>query len=544
MKYRASTVALDASQAESSGPCSPNISASSGSLLEQRLPGRGEQRVRAARGPLPRRQVEEVLEHLVHEGAAHRLGGGGLGQPVDGAQAVEQRAGHEVAGPAGGERAEHVDPVDRRGTGFCGRARRAHRPARLLGDRHGPRLGGRADSTGGPVGSPGVHPVPPHRSSAPRGRRPAPPPGTLRLATVGGTQILISYTVLLFAALFAVVLGPQVDAVQPGLGPLKYLAGAVFAMLLYLAVLLHEASHALMARRYGVQVPSITLHFLGGMTAVQGEARTPRQEFAVAVVGPLTSLAVGAASYVGYEVASGGLVRLAFFGLAVGNLLIGALNLLPGLPLDGGRVFKAVVWAVSGSALRGVVVAAWAGRATAVLILSWPWVSDVVLQAPPGVTDYLVAVVLAAFIWTTAGAELGAARLRQRVPSLVARDLARRVLAVPDDLPLAEAVRRAGEARARSIVTVTAGGHPVGVVNDAALEATPEERRPWVPVSSVTRRLDDGLRLPVGLRGEELVAALGRRPAHEYLLMEEDGSVYGVLATTDVDKAVRGGRER
>ena len=366
------------------------------------------------------------------------------------------------------------------------------------------------------------------------------PAGTVRVATVGGTAILVSYTTLLFAGLIAVVLGPQVDVVRPGLGPLKYVAGAVFAGLLYLAVLLHEISHALVARRYGVVVPSITLHFLGGMTAVQGEARTPRQEFWVAVVGPLTSLAVGVVAYVGYVAASGGLLRLALFGLAAGNLLIGVLNLLPGLPLDGGRVFKAGVWAVTGDRLRGVVAAAWTGRATAVLVLSWPLLAEVLLDTVPGVTDYLIAFVLAAFIWTSAGAELASARVRSRFPALDARRLARRALAVPGDVPLGEALRRAREAQAGSIVTVSGGGAPVGVVREAALTAVPQERRPWVPVSSVARTIDDGMRLRADIGGEDLVAAIGRAPASEYVLVEADGALYGVLAAADVDQALRG----
>ncbi|GAA0987348.1 Putative zinc metalloprotease Rip3 [Nocardioides aquaticus] len=376
--------------------------------------------------------------------------------------------------------------------------------------------------------------VPASPPSAPR------PVGTVRLATVGGTQILVSYTTLLFAAVFAVILAPQVEAVRPGLGPLRYLAGAVFAALLYLAVLLHEISHALVARRFGTVVPSITLHFLGGMTAVQGEARSPRQEFWVAVVGPLTSLAVGGVAWLAYQQADQGLVGLFLFGLAAGNLLIGVLNLVPGLPLDGGRVFKAAVWKVSGSALRGVVVAAWAGRATAVVLLAWPLLAEAVLDLRPGITDYVVAFLLAAFIWTTASAELANARLRSRFPALEARRLARRTLSVPHDLPLAEAVRRAQDAQAGGIVTLTAAGVPVGVVNEAALVATPEDRRPWVPTSSVARSLEPGLSLPVGLRGEELVTALNRAPAREYLLVQEDGSVYGVLSLADVDRAVRG----
>ncbi len=366
----------------------------------------------------------------------------------------------------------------------------------------------------------------------------------MRVASVGGTEILVSYTTLAFAGLFAVILGPQVEAVSPGLGPLRYVAGAGFAVLVYLAVLLHEVSHAVVARAFGVVVPSITLHFMGGMTAVQGEARSPRQELLVAVVGPLTSLAVGGAAYLGYRSFDTGLLGLALFGLAVGNLLIGVLNLVPGLPLDGGRVLKAVVWSISGSALRGVVVAARTGRVVAVLLLAWPLLSELVLGVPPSPADYLLAFLLAAFMWTTAGSELASARLRSKLPALVGRDLARRAVTVSGDLPLAEAVRRARESQAGGIVVTDSAGLSTGVVSEAALLATPDERRPWVPVSSVTRNVGAGLRLPVGIAGESLVAALGAHPAQEYVLLAEDGSVYGVLATADVDRALRGAATR
>src|SRR5690606_32721998 len=107
----------------------------------------------------------------------------------------------------------------------------------------------------------------------------------------------------------------------PGLGGWKYLAGFVFAIILYLAVLLHEASHAWMAQRYGHRITSITLHFLGGMTAVEGEARTARQEFWIAVVGPLTSLAVGGAALGLWFVTPEGVLQVGVEGLAGANLL-------------------------------------------------------------------------------------------------------------------------------------------------------------------------------------------------------------------------------
>jgi hypothetical protein len=82
-------------------------------------------------------------------------------------------------------------------------------------------------------------------------------------------------------------------------------------------------------------------------------------------------------------------------------------------------------------------------------------------------------------------------------------------------------------------------GHPVGVVNEAALLSVPEDRRPWVAVSTVARTLDEGLRLPVGIGGEDLIRAITARPAGEYLLLDPDGSIFGVLSTADVDRAFR-----
>ncbi|MEC9052714.1 MAG: site-2 protease family protein [Actinomycetota bacterium] len=365
------------------------------------------------------------------------------------------------------------------------------------------------------------------------------PPGTFKVGTVAGSDVLVSTSWFLVAALIAIIMAPLVEQVQPGLGALKYVAGLAFAVLLYGSVLLHEASHAIVAKRLGYPVSSITLHFLGGMTSIEGEAKRPREEFFIAVVGPLTSIAVGVAALLLLPVTPDGLTRLAMEGLAGANLLVGVLNLVPGLPLDGGRVLKAGVWGATGSIVRGTVVAGWGGRLAAVAVLAWPVAQESVLGTPPDVIDFVLSFVVAAFLWSGATASMSAARLRSRIPQLVARDLARRTLAVPGDLPLSEAVRRAQEARAGGILTTTTDGRTTGLVSEAALLATPEDRRPWVPTSSVARTLEEGLRLPVGLRGEDLVRALTRTPAAEYLLVEEDGSVYGVLVTADVDRAFR-----
>ena len=377
---------------------------------------------------------------------------------------------------------------------------------------------------------------PQHRDADDQVRRPR-PPGTIRVGQIAGTDVLITSSWFLIAGLLAFVMAPVVERTEPGLGAWKYVAGFAFAVLLYLSVLVHEASHALVAKRFGLPVSSITLHFLGGMTAIEGESRNPREEFLIAVVGPLTSLAVGAASWLLFLVMPNGLLEVAVGLLALANLFIGALNLIPGLPLDGGRVLKAAVWKVSGNPHRGTIAAGWGGRLTAVAVLFWPAVQESVVGTKPEIFDYVLAFVISLFLWTGATAAMQSARLRRRLPSLVARDLARRTLAVSDNLPVAEAVRRAQEAEAGSIVTVSIGGTPIGIVNETSLLALPEERRPWLTVSQVARTIEDGLTLPAGIVGEDLIRAITRVPAHEYLLVEDDGSIYGVLSTADVDRA-------
>jgi len=369
--------------------------------------------------------------------------------------------------------------------------------------------------------------------------RPERPPGTFRIGSVAGSDVLVSSSWFVVAALIAFVMAPAVEEAAPGLGPWKYVAGFMFAVVLYLSVLLHEASHAVMAKHYGFPVTSITLHFLGGMTAIEGESRRPREEFMIAVVGPLTSIAVGAAASALYFVTPEGLLLLAVGGLAVANLLVGVLNLVPGLPLDGGRVLRSGIWKLTGSMHTGTIVAGWGGRLTAVAALTYPLAMEPLFDRRPDVIDYVLAAVIALFLWTGATQAMASARMRRKLPALVAREIARRTITVPDDLPLAEAVRRAREAEAGSIVTVTSSGHPVGLVSEAAVLATPEDRRPWVAVSTVSRTLDHGLSLPVTISGEDLILAISRAPAAEYLLLEEDGAIYGVLVTTDVDRVFR-----
>ncbi len=366
-----------------------------------------------------------------------------------------------------------------------------------------------------------------HRASA---------PGTFRLGTVAGVDVTVANSWFLIIGLIAILAAPRILVVAPDLGGWAYLAGIALAVLLYMSVLLHEVSHAVAARAFDMRVNSINLHFLGGATEIEGEAETPWREFVIAVVGPLTSLALGAVALLPFAALEDGLLRFTVGALALMNLAVGALNLVPGLPLDGGRVLQAAIWGATKRRTLGITVAAWGGRLAGVAAIAWPMLMPF-FGLTPDLLDYVFGIIVGMFLWTGASQALQVAKLREKLPDIKARRIARAAIGVPADLPASEGVRRAQEANAGSLVVVTAGGEPVGIVNEQAVRSTPPERLPWVSCGDLARRVEDGLSLPAGLEGEPLLRAMNRTPATEYVLLEPDGSIYGVLVTKDVDAA-------
>jgi Zn-dependent protease len=354
-----------------------------------------------------------------------------------------------------------------------------------------------------------------------------------------GVPVYVTPTWFLVAALITVGFATTVESRVPGIGQWKYAVSLSFALLLYLSVLIHELSHTVVALRSGLPVRRISLYLLGGVSEIERPAPTPGKEAGIAVAGPLVSLVLAALSYGIYEVLEPGTVgRLLAQALMSSNLVVGIFNMLPGLPLDGGRVLSAAVWKGTGQRQRGNMVAAWVGRVVAGVVLILPALLSMRAGRDPDLFDLVWGGLLASFIWVGASQALQVARVQERIPALSARALTRRAIPVPFDTPLAEAMRRLAESGARGLVVVSADGTPVGIVNEAAVRATPENRRPWVPVGDLSRRIEPDHIVAASLAGEELVRALTRLPATEYLVVEDNGDIYGVLAASDVERAV------
>lgn len=359
----------------------------------------------------------------------------------------------------------------------------------------------------------------------------------LRVAKVLGVPVILTPSWLLFAVYIVLLYQPIVrDRVGDGQA---YLVGALVAVLLLASVLLHELGHCVVARAFGLPVRSITISMIGGLTEITEPPQTPAREYAVAISGPMVSLLLtGAGVAAAGAFADGSIAREQCVTVAIINGAIAALNLLPGLPLDGGRVLRSIVWHFDGDPERATRAAARAGMVIAVVVV--PLVLIGLLPAvgvgTRGVTTVVLSSLLAAFIYAQAAALLRRSQVTSRLPAVSVRALARPALAVVATMPLSEAVRQAHEQELRALVVVDGNGRFEGLVSEAWVRELPAERRPWVVVADGARRVVPGLVLDAGLSGAELLAAMRATPASEYLVA---GSPPRVLVSGDVAAAMQ-----
>ncbi|HEY3548035.1 MAG TPA: site-2 protease family protein, partial [Propionicimonas sp.] len=199
-----------------------------------------------------------------------------------------------------------------------------------------------------------------------------------------GAPVVVSPGWLLGVVVLTYLAEPTVLAYSPELGAAAYLVAAGVAGMLFVSVFLHELGHALVARRHGVVVHELAVTLLGGHTRMAAAAPSPGAGVAIAVAGPAVNLALAAAAWAAAQLAApGSLASLLLGSAALTNGFVGVFNLLPGLPLDGGRVLEAVVWKRTGRRGPGTVAAGWVGRALAVGVILWAVGSPLVAGRQP-----------------------------------------------------------------------------------------------------------------------------------------------------------------
>src|SRR5882757_1153234 len=357
-----------------------------------------------------------------------------------------------------------------------------------------------------------------------------------------GVPVFFSPSWLLFAGYIVYLWSPVVRDNVPGVSNGEsYAVALCFAILLGISVLLHELGHTVVSLALGLKVRRIVLMLLGGVSEIEEEPKRPGHEYLIAVAGPLVSLilaGVGAAAYPTLE--HGSVERWLVLQLMISNLGVMVFNMLPGLPLDGGRLLRAGVWRITRSQVTGTRAAAWSGRVIAVVMVGGAvalWYGN----RDAGAFSLLLVALIAVFVWASAGQALRLATLQQTLPALQISTLTRPALQATTDLSVAETVRRAHEARAGAVVLVDADHRPRAVVSEANVVGVPDNQRPWTSIADVARPLEPGLMLGDTLTGEAILEAMRTTPASEYVVVGRDRGVIGVLVTADVARALGSG---
>jgi Zn-dependent protease len=311
---------------------------------------------------------------------------------------------------------------------------------------------------------------------------------SLKLGRISGVAVNLHWSVALIGVLLGV-----------GLAPALGWPAAVVAIAAFLAsILAHEMAHALVARRFDVGTQSIELWALGGIARLDREAPSPRAEGWIAAAGPLASLALGVAGLGGWfllrgDASSSGFVRVVLW-LGFVNVVLAVFNLLPGAPLDGGRLVKAIRWRMHGDRFRAMRDAGQAGS-----YLGWGlgglglWLT---FTGRPGIWLVVVGI----FIAVSARAEIMSSYVSERLDGVKVRDLTWFGLATTDHEMDADSMlwQRQRLGRAGAVVVQGPDGQPEGLVLEDQLWAVPAEQRPWVmltqlmtPMSSLAKAAPD-----------------------------------------------------
>ncbi|WP_026410871.1 site-2 protease family protein [Actinomadura oligospora] len=363
----------------------------------------------------------------------------------------------------------------------------------------------------------------------------------VRLGTIAGIPVGLHWSVLVIMTLITGGLAyGALPPVRPGLPTALYLLTALLIASVFFGCLVaHELAHCVIALRSGIRVKRITLWMLGGLSEFEAEAPTPRSDLAIAIAGPATSLLLGLLAGVGAVLADAWhapkLVGFSLGWLAVTNLLLGVFNLLPGAPLDGGRVLRALLWRHYGDRARADKAATGAGRLIGAALMGL----GVVQVLFAGVAG-LWLMLLGWFLMRASEAEEAFREVKELLHGLTAADVmtSRPEVAAAWNT-VADFTRRVvDDSRQSAFPVVDADGRPVGVVDlrllDRLLASGPAASR----VGAVAADVPPEYRVAPSAPAMEL---LGRRPliGGVLALAIEDGHLLGMVTVDDIDRAIR-----
>ena len=357
-------------------------------------------------------------------------------------------------------------------------------------------------------------------------------PGSgIRIGRIFGISIYLHPSWFLIFALITLSLRTQFTAQHPSWSPAQHwMLGVITSLLFFGSVMFHELSHSLVAKHYKIPVASITLFVFGGLARIGREPSSAKQEFNIAIAGPISSFFLSAVFYfVGRYSGNLEMVGATSRWLAEINFMLAAFNLAPGFPLDGGRVLRSIAWRITGDFSKATRVASRTGQLFAyVMIFAGIWIA---LQG--NWFGGLWWVFIGWFLLSAAQESYAQVAIRNTLAGVSAADIMTQdVPTMPRDFSLENYVHEVLRTGRRCHI-VTGDGAPVGLMTFHAAQGIPRDEWPNTSIQAAMRPMDE---IKWASPSEPVLSVLERMQAEDINQMPvlEDGRVVGMIGRDSI----------
>jgi Zn-dependent protease/CBS domain-containing protein len=360
-----------------------------------------------------------------------------------------------------------------------------------------------------------------------------------RVGRIAGVEVRVDSSWAVIALLITYSMYLRFAAVYPSLSTGGAVAIAILeAALFFGSVLVHELAHALVSQARGIRVQDITLFLFGGATRARVESRGPGDEFLIAAVGPLTSAILAALFWVA-DLAGGGVLSRPLTGmlgyLAWVNLLLAGFNLIPGFPLDGGRLLRSAVWRATGSLRRATRIASIGGQAFGWLLV----VGGVAFLLAGNLASAIWFAFIGWFLVQAARASYQELQIQHMLRGVQAHEvMAGDLLRIPPDLTLRDAMDRYFLRYDHSAFPVDEQGRTIGLLTLRKVRRVPSDQWSTSRVRDHMVPLGDQVVVSPDARMDQVMAKLEDGEAGRVLVVEA-GEVVGIITPSDLSRWLR-----
>jgi Zn-dependent protease/CBS domain-containing protein len=360
-----------------------------------------------------------------------------------------------------------------------------------------------------------------------------------RVGRIAGIELRIDSSWAVIALLITYSMYLRLSVLYPELQGGGAVALAILSAVLFFgSVLVHELAHAVVAQARGIRVQDITLFLFGGATRAKVESRGPRDEFLIALVGPLTSGLLAGLFWVvaglGRDVLSRSLAGT-FGYLAWTNLLLAVFNLVPGFPLDGGQLLRAAIWKATGSLARATRIASLAGQAVGWLLVA----AGVAWLAAGDLAGGIWFAFIGWFLVQAARSSYQELQLQQLLRGVEAEDvMAADLRRIPPELSLQDAVDNYFMRYAHGAFPVQGQGRTIGLLTLRGVRRVPRTQWPTQRVRDHMVPLNEQVVVAPDARMDGVLGKLQDGQANR-VLVAQDGEVVGIITPTDLTRWLR-----